>query len=208
MGWLFSDLTMPATAVAAPRTWPWSQAVPEVTNPPLYLLLPAFATCIPFAWTVWVVWRAKAPAVFAGAMAAGSLLHGAAWHLNTLLPRPYDAALEDAKGALMGFHLAFLVTFLMACFDELSIDRACALACPVMLSMLVDSYAARDLPSVLTCGFDPTCWELPAASQRKLDNAEELAVKLAGNCVLAAGCLWGVHLLRAAREEAAKEKTE
>ena len=138
-------------------------------------------------------------------MAAGILLHGASWHLSTLLPQPYDAVLEDAKGALMGFHLAFLVTFLMAAFEELSMDRACALACAVMLSMLVDSYSARDLPSVLTCGFDPACWELPAVSQRKLDNVEELAVKLGGNCVLAVGCIWGVSLLRTAREEAAKE---
>ena len=131
MGWLFSDMEMPAAAVAAPGRWPWSPAVPEVANPPLFLLLPAFATCIPFAWTVWVVWRAKAPAPFAGVMAAGTLLHGAAWHLSTLLPQPYDAVLQDAKGALMGFHLAFLVTFLMAAFEELSMDRACALACAV-----------------------------------------------------------------------------
>lgn len=208
MGWLFSDMEMPAAAVTAPGRWPWSPAVPEVANPPLYLLLLLFATCIPFAWTVWVVWRAKAPALVAGVMAAGSLLHGAAWHLNTLLPQPYDAMLEDAKGALMGFHLAFLVTFLMACFDELSLDRACAIACSAMVSMLVDSYAARDLPSVLTCGFDPTCWELPAASQRKLDDAEELAVKLAGNCVLAVGCVVGMRNLRAVRADAAKEKAE
>ena len=208
MGWLFSDMEMPAAAVTAPGRWPWSPAVPEVANPPLYLLLLLFATCIPFAWTVWVVWRAKAPAPFAGVMAAGILLHGASWHLSTLLPPPYDAVLEDAKGALMGFHLAFLVTFLMAAFEELSMDRACALACAVMLSMLVDSYSARDLPSVLTCGFDPVCWELPAVSQRKLDNVEELAVKLGGNCVLAVGCIWGVSLLRTAREEAAKEKAE
>jgi len=142
--------------------------MPEVANPPLFLLLPAFATCIPFAWTVWVVWRAKAPAPFAGVMTAGILLHGAAWHLSTLLPQPYDAMLEDAKGALMGFHLAFLVTFLMAAFEELSMDRACALACAVMLSMLVDSYSARDLPSVLTCGFDPACWELAYECRPKL----------------------------------------
>ena len=155
MGWLFSDVEMPAAAVAAPGRWPWSPAAPApVANPPLFLLLPAFATCIPFAWTVWVVWRAKAPAPFAGVMAAGNLLHGAACHLSTLLPHPYDAVLEDAKGALMGFHLAFVATFLMAAFEELSMDRACTLACSVMLSMLVDSYSARDLPSVLTCGFD------------------------------------------------------
>ena len=182
MGWLFSDVEMPAAAVAAPGRWPWSPAAPApVADPPLFLLLPAFATCIPFAWTVWVVWRAKAPAPFAGVMAAGNLLHGAACHLSTLLPQPYDAVLEDAKGALTGFHLAFVATFLMAAFEELSTDRACTLACAVMLSMLVDSYSARDLPSVLTCGFDPACWELPAVNQRKLDNVEELAVKLGGN---------------------------
>ena len=200
MGWLFSDVEMPAAAVAAPGRWPWSPAAPApVADPPLFLLLPAFATCIPFAWTVWVVWRAKAPAPFAGVMAAGNLLHGAACHLSTLLPQPYDAVLEDAKGALTGFHLAFVATFLMAAFEELSTDRACTLACAVMLSMLVDSYSARDLPSVLTCGFDPACWELPAVNQRKLDNVEELAVKLGGNCVLAVGCIWGVSPLRTAR---------
>ena len=41
-----------------------------------------------------------------------------------------------------------------------------------------------------------------------VDNVEELAVKLGGNCVLAVGCIWGVSLLRTAREEAAKEKAE
>ena len=190
--------------------WPLASAPPPPEQPadelpPPYLLLLAFMTHLPFAWTMWVVWRAKAPAALAGVMTAGSLLHGAALHLGSLVPDAGEM-LEPALGALAGFHLAFLATFLMACFEELPFDRACALSCPVLLSMLADSLAARDLPGVLLCGLDATCWQLPFERRRKLNNTEELTFKLASNCVLAVGCAVGVHILRSTRAEKLKDE--
>lgn len=188
--------------------WLFGDATPAVSEPPppTYLFILVFLTHVPCAYTVWVVWRPKAPALVAACMAIGSLSHGAAQHLGPLLPDGVtEGVLEPVKGGLMGFHLAFLATFLMACFDELSFDRFCALSCPVMLSMLADSFASRDLPGVLMCGLDATCWQLPFEKQPKLNNTEELAFKLASNSVLAVGCAVGAQMLRSARD---KEKTE
>ena len=82
-----------------------------------------FATYLPLALACWTVWRAKAPAAAAAALSSGVLLHGAAWHLGPLAP-DVDEAIGPAKRALTGCYLAFLCTFLMACFEAMPTSKA------------------------------------------------------------------------------------
>merc|ERR1712196_589510 len=97
---------------------------------------------------------------------------------------------------------AFMVTYLMACFDELPFFHACWLLCPVLLNIVVDRFAARDLPQLLLCAFDVECWQVSFELSPKQNNdIVELATKLACNCVLAASCALGSYKLHEVREK-------
>ena len=56
-------------------------------------------------------------------ISTGVLLHGAAWHLAPLAP-DLDETIGPAKRALTGCYLAFLCTFLMACFEAMPTSKA------------------------------------------------------------------------------------
>ena len=172
---------------------------PPPTDTVLWVLLRAvlrvstFAAYVPCAFVCYRVWRAKAPAALASVLAAGALAHGAVWHLVPLVPS-MDTALDPAKRALGGFHLAFLATFLIACFADLPFERCAWLSCAVLGSLVVDAFGARDLPAVLLCGLDATCWELPADPERELaGDFLGIGVKLASSCVLAVASCVGAH---------------
>ena len=181
----------------------WFSSPPPTAPPPadtvLWLLLQAalhvltFAAYVPCAFVCYRVWRAKAPAAMASVMAAGALTHGAVWHLAPLVPS-LDEALDPAKRALGGFHLGFLATFLMGCFADLPFERCAYLSCAVLGSLVVDAFGARDLPAVLLCGLDATCWELPADPQRQLaGDFLGMGVKLVSSCMLAVASCVGAH---------------
>lgn len=184
-------------------SWFSSPPPPEPPPPPpdtvLWLLLQAafriltFAAHVPCSFVCYRVWRAKAPAALSSVLAAGALAHGAVWHLGPLVPSTAEV-LDPLRRTLCGFHLAFLTTFLIACFADLSFERCAYLSCAVLGSMVVDTFGARDLPAVLLCGLDATCWELPADPRRDLaGDVLDTGVKLAGSCMLAVAACVGAY---------------
>ena len=64
-----------------------------------------------------------------------------------------------------------------------------------MLSFLVDLFPARDLPTVLLCGIDAMCWQLPenVSTKGAAMDLPSLLLKLVSNVVLAAVCVLGAR---------------